>query len=75
MTGLPFEYISVNPKEGKLIMDASGQVGEISTTGTPDKYDGDGKAMIYFIRDNKQKVISLKMEEMRFNFEVKKESQ
>ncbi|MEP7323636.1 MAG: carbohydrate-binding protein, partial [Saprospiraceae bacterium] len=75
MTGLPFEYINVNPKDGKLIMEAGGQVGEISPTSTPDKYDGDGKAMIYFIRDDKQKVISLKMEAMGFNFEGKKEMQ
>jgi cytochrome c len=73
MTGLPFPFIEVSVKEGKLIMDAGGQIGELTPTDTPDKYDAGGRAMIFFIRDEAQKVKTLKMDAMGFSFEGKKE--
>ena len=73
MTGLPFPFIEVCVKEGKLIMDAGGSIGEITPTDTPDKYDAGGKAIIYFVRDDAQKVVNMKMEAMGFTFEGKKE--
>jgi cytochrome c len=73
MTGLPFPFIEVSVKEGKLLMDAGGQIGEITPTDTPDKYDASGKAMIIFIRNDAQKVMALKMDAMGFSFEGKKE--
>ncbi len=73
MTGLPFPFIEVSVKEGKLMMDAGGQIGEITPTDTPDKYDASGKAMIFFIRNDAQKVVTMKMDAMGFSFEGKKE--
>lgn len=73
MTGLPFEYIEVKVKDGKVIMDAGGQGGEISATGTPDKFDADGKATVYFVRDESAHVSKIKLEAMGMVFEGKKE--
>lgn len=72
MTGLPFPYIEVTVKEGKLIMDAGGNVGEIKPTAEADKFDADGKATIFFIREG-EKVGKLKMDAMGFSFEGVKE--
>ncbi|WP_428662177.1 ThuA domain-containing protein [Runella sp.] len=73
MSGLPFEYIEVEVKDGKVIMNAGGQGGEIKSTGTADKFDAEGKATIYFIRDETAKVSKIKLEAMGMAFEGKKE--
>jgi len=73
MTGLPFPFIEVSTTEGKLMLNAGGQVGELTPTSTPDKYDAGGKALLTFIRDDAQKVTSVKMEAMGFTFDGKKE--
>jgi len=72
MTGLPFEYIVMSVREGKLIMDANGQSGEIKSIGT-DTFDANGQAKITFIRDDGKVVRKLKMEAMGFTFEGAKE--
>lgn len=73
MTGLPFEYIVITAKDGKVMMDAGGQTGELKPTPTPDTYDADGKAKIIFVKNDKNAVIKLKMEAMGFNFEGDKQ--
>jgi cytochrome c len=73
MTGLPFPFIEVIVKDGKLLMSAGGQTGEIKPMSEVDKFDADGKATILFIRDEKKKVIKLKMEAMGFGFDGVKE--
>ncbi len=73
MQGLPFEYIGISVKDGKVIMDAGGQAGEVSPMDTPDKFDASGRATIQFIRDDAKKVTGMKMEAMGMNFEGKKE--
>ena len=72
MTGLPFPYIEVSVKEGKLIMDAGGQAGPIAPTATKDKFDASGRAMITFVKED-QKVTKLQMEAMGFKFDGVKE--
>lgn len=57
MTGLPFPFVDVSVKDGKLIMNAGGQAGEIKPMSEEDKFDADGKATILFIREEKKKVI------------------
>jgi cytochrome c len=69
MTGLPFPFIAIFNKDGKLMMDADGQVGEIKPTAAADVYDADGKAVITFLRDDTGKVTKLKMDAMGFSFE------
>ncbi|MFN8354203.1 MAG: ThuA domain-containing protein [Spirosomataceae bacterium] len=73
MSGLPFEYVEVTVKDGKVFMDAAGQGGEVKPTDTPDKYDADGKAIIIFVRDDSGKVSKIKLEAMGMGFEGKKE--
>jgi cytochrome c len=73
MTGLPFPFIEVSVKDGKLMMNAGGQTGEIKPMSEKDKFDADGKATILFIRDEKKKVVKLKMEAMGFSFDGVKE--
>jgi cytochrome c len=73
MTGLPFDFIEISVKEGKVIMNAGTQGGPINPTDTPDKYDADGKATLYFVRDESKKVTSIKMQAMGFTFEGKKQ--
>lgn len=72
MAGLPFPYIEMSVKDGKLVMDAGGQAGPVQATSTKDKFDASGRAMISFVRDN-QKVTKLVMEAMGFKFEGVKE--
>ena len=54
MTNLPF-LCGDKRKDGQLMMKAGEQGGPISPTAEPDKYDADGKATIYFIRDDTKK--------------------
>jgi cytochrome c len=71
MTGLPFEFITVTEKDGKLFMEAGGQGGELKQTGN-DTFDAGGQAKISFVRESGM-VKSMKMEAMGFNFEGTKE--
>lgn len=73
MTGLPFPYVEVTVQDGKLIMNAGGQAGEITPMDETDKYDAGGKAIILFLRDEKKKVIKLQMQASGFKFEGEKE--
>ncbi len=73
MTGLPFEFVDVNVKEGKLYIDAGGQGGEIKATDTPDKFDASGKAVVVFLRDEKGKVAKIKVLVMGQDFEGSKQ--
>jgi cytochrome c len=73
MTGLPFEYIVISAQDGKLMIDAGGQVGEIKPTGAPDTFDADGRAILNFVRDEKKSVTKLKMDASGFSVEGVKE--
>jgi cytochrome c len=72
MTGMPFEYITVSVKEGKLMMDANGDTGELRATGI-DTFDADGKASVKFLRSDTNTVKGLKMDAAGFSFEGVKE--
>lgn len=73
MEGLPFEYIEVSFKDGKLLIDAGGQGGELKATDTPDKFDADGRATIIFVKDETGKVTKMKVDASGMAFEGKKE--
>jgi cytochrome c len=73
MTGLPFDYIEVKAQDGKLLMNAMGQEGELKALNEPDKFDADGKATIIFIKDDTGKVTKVKLEAMGMGFDGKKE--
>jgi cytochrome c len=72
MQGLPFDYVEISIADDKVIMNAGGQGGPVNATDTPDKYDADGKAILYFTREG-GKVSGLTMEAMGLKFEGKKE--
>ncbi|MBB6003577.1 ThuA domain-containing protein [Arcicella rosea] len=69
MTGLPFEEISISVKDDKLMIDAGGQVGELTATGTADKYDAGGKAIVVFIKNDAGAVTKVKLEAMGMAFD------
>ncbi len=73
MTGLPFPYIEVTVKDGKLMLKADQQEGALTPMNDADKFDADGKATLFFIRDDKKKVFRLQMEAMGFKFDGIKE--
>jgi cytochrome c len=74
MTGLPFEYIEITNKDGKVwSKSADGREGEIKPTDQADKFDANGQAFFKFIRDEKSKVIGVKLEAMGMSFEGKRE--
>jgi len=73
MTGLPFPYIEVTIQDSKLYMKAGEQGGTVNPTNDADKFDANGQAMMQFIRDDKKKVIKLKLEAMNMTFEGTKE--
>ena len=61
MTGLPFENIEVSVKEGKLIVAAGDQAGEVTPLAEPDKFDAAGQAVLHFVRDAQGKVTQIKL--------------
>jgi cytochrome c len=73
MTGLPFDFIEISVKDGKVIMDAGGQGGAIDATDTPDKFDANGRATLNFVRNEAKQVTGIKMEASGFTFEGKKQ--
>ena len=73
MTGLPFDFIEISIKDGKVIMDAGGQGGAIDATDTPDKFDANGRATLNFVRNEAKQVTGIKMEASGFTFEGKKQ--
>jgi len=73
MTGLPFPYIEVSIQDAKLYMKAGEQGGAVNPTNDADKFDANGQATLQFIRDDKKKVIKLKLEAMNMVFEGTKE--
>ncbi|HYG41277.1 MAG TPA: ThuA domain-containing protein [Cytophagales bacterium] len=72
MTGLPFEQVVVSVKDGKIIMEAGGQTGELTPTATEDTFDADGRATIIFTRSEDKKVTGLKLQAMGASFDGEK---
>ena len=72
MTGLPFESIEISVKEGKLMVMAGTQGGELTPLAEPDKFDAGGQATFEFVRDGQGKVVSIKLGAMGSSFEGQK---
>lgn len=73
MTGLPFEYIEITTKEGKLHMNAGGNEGDLSQGKEADVFEGDGEAELLFGRDNQKKVTTVTLKAQGLTFEGTKE--
>lgn len=61
MQGLPFETIDIKTMDGKLIIKAGDQQGELTSMGEPDLYDAAGQATIKFVRDANKKVTGMSL--------------
>lgn len=73
--GLPFDYITVSVKEGKLMINTGSDEGELTPVkDAADKYDADGKATFTFKRNADKKITGLQLEAQGFSFEGTKEA-
>ncbi|GAB3162823.1 DUF3471 domain-containing protein [Telluribacter humicola] len=73
--GLPFEYITISEKDGKLIINTGTDEGELTPVkDATDKFDAGGQATLTFTRDADQKVTGLTLDAQGFTFDGKKEA-
>lgn len=73
--GLPFEYITIGVKDGKLTIDTGSEVGELTPVrDATDKFDASGRATLKFNRDENQKIIGLTLDAQGMSFDGKKEA-
>lgn len=71
--GLPFEFITVAVKEGKLTVNTGSEEGILSPLKDADSFDAAGQATLKFIRDANKKVTRVTLQAQGFDFEGKKE--
>lgn len=74
MDGLPFEYITVSLKDGKLRLSTGDQESELTPLKDPDKFDASGQATFLFVRDADKKVKAVTLDAQGMQFEGKKEA-
>ncbi len=72
MQGLPFETMDIKTKDGKLIINANGDEGELTPLGEPDLYDAAGRATIKFTRNADKKVTGVSLNAQGMSFEGSK---
>lgn len=73
MSGLPFDYLTVTEKEGKLTVDTGSQNGVLTSLPEADKFDAAGQATLKFNRDATQKITGVTLEAQGSQFDGKKE--
>ncbi|QNF33745.1 ThuA domain-containing protein [Adhaeribacter swui] len=69
MSGLPFEYIEVIPKAGKLLMSAGGNEGELTPGAEADVFAGGNGTIIKFGRNPNKQVATLTLQVQGLSFE------
>jgi len=74
MEGLPFDYITIAVKDGKLMIDTGSQNGQLTPMPEVDKYDAAGQAAIKFVRNADKKVTGVTLEAQGMSFNGKKEA-
>lgn len=73
MTGLPFETMEIKAVDGKLLINAMGEEGELTPLAAPDQFDAAGRATLKFIRNAGGQVTGVTLDAQGQNFEgVKK---
>jgi cytochrome c len=61
--GLPFEYMEISIKEGKLFYSGGEYNGALAPMGEKkDIFDANGQAVFTFLRDEKNKVVTLQID-------------
>ncbi|MGV3586986.1 MAG: hypothetical protein ACO1OF_08305 [Adhaeribacter sp.] len=71
--GLPFEFITVAVKEGKLTINTGTEEGVLTPLKDADSFDAAGQATLKFIRNTEKKVTGVMLQAQGFDFEGKKE--
>lgn len=75
MEGLPFEYITIAVKDGKLTIDTGSEAGPLTPVkDAADKFDADGRATLKFNRDATKKVTGVTLDAQGMSFDGKKEA-
>jgi hypothetical protein len=72
--GLPFEYITVAVKDGKLVVNTGSEEGVLTPLKDVDSFDADGRATFKFIRNPDKVVTGIALEAQDMIYEGKKES-
>lgn len=72
MTGLPFEFVEVTSKAGKLYLKAGDNESELTPGSEPDAFNGGSGSVIRFGRGANQHVISLTLAAQGYSFKGEK---
>lgn len=72
--GLPFEFVTIAVKDGKLTIDTGSESGAMTAVkDAPDTFDAAGRATLKFKRDDTKKVTGVTLDAQGMSFEGKKE--
>jgi hypothetical protein len=74
MEGLPFEYITIAVKDGKLTINTGTEEGALTPLKDADSFDADGRATFKFTRNADKKVTGVTLDAQGNVFEGKKEA-
>ena len=72
--GLPFEFVTIGVKDGKLTIDTGSENGVLSPLQDADSFDAAGRATLLFTRDADKKVTGLTLKAAGNDYPGKKES-
>ncbi len=72
--GLPFEFVTIAVKDGKLTIDTGSESGAMTAVkDAADTFDASGRATLKFKRDDTKKVTGVTLDAQGMSFEGKKE--
>ncbi len=72
--GLPFEFVTIAVKDGKLTIDTGSESGAMTAVkDAADTFDAAGRATLKFKRDDTKKVTGVTLDAQGMSFEGKKE--
>ena len=69
MEGLPFDTMEIKAMNGKLLINAMGEEGELSPLAAPDQFDAAGRATLKFTRDAGGQVTGVTLDAQGQSFE------
>ena len=73
--GLPFEFVTIAVKDGKLTIDTGTESGAMTAVkDAADTFDASGRATLKFKRDDTKKVTGVTLDAQGMSFEGKKEA-
>lgn len=73
MSGLPFEFLEISTKAGKLYLKAGENEGILTSGAKEDTFTGDNGMALEFGRNSEKKVVKLTLKAMGISFEGKKQ--